>query len=126
GLMFVGVVMYAPWGLGGLILMHHPLLAAGQLRRVVPAYALAVGPAVLLGAGGIGLVETTHHLLVNSAQGPAMRVLGIGYDATSPLAWVVIAALLAAGVWLLLRVAPLVSSAYLEAAQAAHTPGSRQ
>jgi len=126
GLMFVGVVMYAPWGLGGLILMHQPLLAAGTLRRVGPAYALAVLPTVLLGTGAIALVETTHHLLVDMAQGPAMRVLGVGYDATSPLAWAVIVALLALGVWLLRRVAPRVSSAYHQAVQAAHAQGARR
>ena len=36
GLMFVVVVMYAPWGLAGLLLMHQPLLAGGTLRRVLP------------------------------------------------------------------------------------------
>ncbi|MCG3188685.1 MAG: hypothetical protein LKCHEGNO_00810 [Burkholderiaceae bacterium] len=126
GLMFVGVVMYAPWGLGGLILMHQPLLAAGTLRRVAPAYAMAVVPAVLLGAGVIGLVETAHHLLVAMAQGPAMRVFGIGYDATSPLAWAVIVVLLALGVWLVRLVAPRVSAAYHEAAQAAHAVEPRR
>jgi branched-chain amino acid transport system permease protein len=73
----------------------------------------------MLAIGAIALVETTHHLLVNAAQGTAMRVLGVGYDAKSPLAWVVIVALLAAGIWLLRRVAPRVSAAYHEAAQAA-------
>jgi len=126
GLMFVGVVMYAPWGLGGLILMHQPLLAAGTLRRVGPAYALAVLPALLLGTGAIALVETTHHLLVDMGQGPAMRVLGVGYDATSPLAWAVIVGLLALGVWLVRRVAPRVASAYHEATQAAHAQGARR
>jgi len=119
GLMFVFVVIYAPWGLGGLILMHQPLLAGGALRRVAPAYALALGPVLLLGAGAIALVETAHHLLVDDGQGTAMRLLGIGFDAKSPLAWLAIAALLAAGVWALRRVAPRVSGAYHEAAQAA-------
>jgi branched-chain amino acid transport system permease protein len=120
GLMFVVVVMYAPWGLGGLILMHQPLLAAGTLRRVAPAYALVLLPAAMIAIGSIALVETTHHLLVNAAQGSAMFVLGVGYDAKSPLAWGVIVALLAAGIWLLRLVGPRVSAAYHSAAQAAH------
>ncbi len=119
GLMFVFVVMYAPWGLGGLILMHQPLLAAGTLKRVAPAYGLAVVPVVLLAVGAIALVETTHHLLVATAQGSAMRVLGVAYDAKSPLAWAVIIVLLAAGIWALRRVAPQVSGAYHDAAHAA-------
>jgi branched-chain amino acid transport system permease protein len=119
GLMFVFVVMYAPWGLGGVILMHQPLLAAGTLRRVAPAYGLALLPVAMIGVGAIALVETAHHLLVQAAQGTAMHVLGVDYDAKSPLAWGVIVALLAAGVWTLRRVAPRVSTAYHDAAQAA-------
>jgi branched-chain amino acid transport system permease protein len=124
GLMFVFVVMYAPWGLGGLILMHQPLLAAGTLKRVAPAYALALVPIVLLGIGTIALVETTHHLLVATAEGSAMHVLGVAYDAKSPLAWSVIVALLAAGVWSLRQVSPRVSAAYHDAAQAARMQGA--
>ena len=40
--MFIVVVMYAPWGLAGLLLMHRPLLTAGTLRRVLPSYAMAL------------------------------------------------------------------------------------
>jgi branched-chain amino acid transport system permease protein len=116
--------MYAPWGLGGLILMHQPLLAAGTLKRVAPAYALALVPIVLLGIGTIALVETTHHLLVATAEGSAMHVLGVAYDAKSPLAWSVIVALLAAGVWSLRQVSPRVSAAYHDAAQAARMQGA--
>jgi len=119
GLMFVVVVMYAPWGLGGLLLMHQPLLAAGTLRRVLPAYALALIPVVMLGAGGVLLVETSHHLLVKAAEGPAMRVFWIGYDATSPVVWVAIGVLLIAGTLALRRIAPKVSEAFHSAAQEA-------
>ncbi len=119
GLMFVLVVMFAPWGLGGFIVMHQPLLAAGTLWRALPSYALALGPLAMLSLGVVGLVETLHHLLVNATQGSAMRLLGLGYDAASPLAWGVILALLAAGIVTLRRVAPRVSGAYHAAVQEA-------
>jgi branched-chain amino acid transport system permease protein len=112
GLMFVVVVMFAPWGLGGLLLMHQPLLAAGTLRRVLRAYALALLPVAMVAAGGVLLVETAHHLLVKAAEGPAMHVLWISYNADSPLAWIGIALLLAAGAMALRHVAPRVSDAY--------------
>ena len=119
GLMFVLVVMFAPWGLGGFVVMHQPLLAAGTLWRAMPTYALALGPVVMLALGLVGLVETTHHLLVNATQGHTMRLLGVAYDATSPLAWAVIIVLLVAGIFTLRRVAPKVSGAYHAAAQEA-------
>ena len=119
GLMFVLVVMYVPWGLGGLLLMQRPLFARGAWRGVLPVYALAMVPIALLGAGGVALVETAHHLLVKGSEGPAMRVLGVSYDAHSVLAWVVIVLLLAAGLIALRRVAPRVSHAYHQAVQQA-------
>jgi branched-chain amino acid transport system permease protein len=119
GLMFVVVVMYAPWGLGGLLLMHRPLLAAGTLRRVLPAYALAVVPVLMLSAGLVLVVETCHHLLVKVAEGSAMRVLWIDYNANSPIAWTGIVLLSLAGALALRRVAPRVSDAYHAAAQEA-------
>ena len=119
GLMFVVVVMYAPWGLGGLLLMHQPLLAARTLRRVLPAYALAVVPVLMLAAGLVLLIETSHHLLVKAAEGPAMRALWISYNANSPWVWFGLVALLVAGGVALRRVAPRVSDAFHAASQEA-------
>jgi branched-chain amino acid transport system permease protein len=119
GLMFVVVVMYAPWGLAGLLLMHQPLLAAGTLKRVIPAYATALVPVAMLAAGTVLLIETAHHLLVKAAEGPAMRVLWMNYDARSPMVWIGVAVLLVGGAWALRRVAPRVSDAFHTAAQEA-------
>jgi len=119
GVMFVVVVMYAPWGLGGLLLMHGPLLSAGTFRRVLPAYALVAGPAVMLFVGGVLLVETSHHLLVKASDGPAMRLLGVAYDANGLAVWVAIPVLLVVGGLLLKRLSPRVSEAYHGARQAA-------
>ncbi|MFO1220220.1 MAG: branched-chain amino acid ABC transporter permease [Burkholderiaceae bacterium] len=119
GLMFVLVVMFAPWGLGGLLLMQRPLFTGGAWRRVLPAYALAVLPLAALFAGTVALVETAHHLMVKAVEGPKTSVFGVGYDAQSPLAWGVIVLLLVAGFIGLRRVAPRVSAAYHAAVQAA-------
>lgn len=112
GLMFVLVVMYAPGGLSGLLLMHRPLAVSGTLGRVLPAYALAALPALALLGGLVLLIETSHHLLVKSAEGPAMKVFGVAYQATSPLAWAAILALLVAGFFAFRRTWPLVSAAW--------------
>ena len=112
GVMFVLVVMFAPWGLGGLLLMHGPLLAAGTWRRVLPSYALVALPALMLFAGGVLLVETSHHLLVKASEGPAMKLFGVTYDSHSPLVWLLMLVLLGVGGWLLKRLSPRVSEAF--------------
>ena len=115
GLMFVVVVMYAPGGLAGLLLMHRPLLRRAAWTRLAPAYALAALPVAMLVVGLVALIETSHHLLVKAADGPAMRLFGVAYEATSPLAWGVIALLIGVGGLALRRLAPRVSVAWHEA-----------
>ena len=119
GIMFVLVVMYAPWGLGGLVLMHGPLLSAGTFRRVLPAYALVAVPSAMLFVGGVLLVETSHHLLVMATEGPAMRLLGVAFQANGAVVWITILVLIVAGGLLLKRLAPRVSEAFHGARQAA-------
>ena len=112
GLMFVLVVMFAPAGLGGLLLMHRPLLATGAWRRLLPTYGQALLPVLLLFVGSVLLVETSHHLLVKASEGSAMRVLWIAYDAKSPVAWAGIVALLVAGTLAVKRIGPKVADAF--------------
>ncbi len=119
GIMFVLVVMYAPWGLGGLVLMHGPLLSAGTFRRVLPAYALVAVPSAMLFVGGVLLVETSHHLLVKATEGPAMRLLGVAYQSNGAAVWIAILVLIVIGGLLLKRLAPRVSEAFHGARQAA-------
>ena len=119
GLMFVVVVMYAPWGLAGLLLMHQPLLAGGTFKRVLPSYALAALPVLLLASGAVLLIETSHHLLVKSAEGPMMHILNLRYDAGSVGVWLGIVLLLVAGGLALRRVMPKVSEAFHAARQEA-------
>lgn len=115
GLMFIVVVMYAPGGLAGLLLMHRPLVRTGTLARVLPSYALAAVPALALFAGAVLLIETSHHLLVKAAEGPTVHTLWISYDATSPTIWAGIVALLAIGFLAFRRTWPVVSKAWNEA-----------
>ncbi len=122
GIMFVLVVMYAPMGLGGLVLMHGPLVSAGTLRRLWPAYALVAIPSAMLFLGGVLLVETSHHVLVKATEGPAMRLLGVAYQADGPGVWLAIVLLIGIGVLLLKRLAPRVSEAFHGARLAALTP----
>ena len=125
GLMFVLVVMYAPWGLGGLLQRHQPLLAVGSFRRGRPSDALAAAPVLAVAAATVLIVETAHHLLVKASEGPTVQLLGLRYQADSPLAWAAIIALLAAGALGLRKLAPRVSEAFHAAAQQARTGAGR-
>lgn len=110
GLFFVLVTLFAPNGLIGLILMHGPIARAGLLYRLVPSYALALVPALLLALGTIALVEINYRLAIRPELGPAMKLFGVGFDARSATAWIASLLLIGLGLWGLRLVGPRAAS----------------
>ena len=49
GLFFIAVVMFAPGGITGLLMMHRPLLQGGTLGKVLPSYLIALVPTLAIG-----------------------------------------------------------------------------
>ncbi len=117
GLIFILMVMFAPGGLAGLVMLHLPLWQRGTLLRVLPHYAAMAVPA-LMGLGGLVLlIETAHHQLVKTAsEGPAMSMLGIGFNSNAAPPWIVALALLGAGIWLGRLYGPRLAAAFTDAA----------
>ena len=125
GLLFVGMVMFAPGGMAGLIALHIPLLRRRSLHRVLPYYALMAVP-VAMGLGGlVTLIETAHHQLVKTAaDGPAMKLFGlIAYESNAALPWIVALALIAAGIGLGRIWGPRFAAAFGDAAHGTEKPG---
>ena len=112
GLLFIGMVSFAPGGFAGLVAMHAPLWRARRLHRILPAYALALLPATAAAAGAVLLIEMTYHALAKADDGPAMTMWSLTFDVSQALPWVVAVALLAAGVAGLRGVAPLISRVF--------------
>jgi branched-chain amino acid transport system permease protein len=101
GLLFVTMVMFAPGGLAGLLMLHLPLVRRRTLHLMLPHYAVMAVPAVMGMAGLVTLVETAHHQFVRSAsEGTAMRLFGVSYDSNNPLAWFLALGLIAAAILL--------------------------
>jgi len=97
GLFFVGMVMFVPGGIASLLLMQLPLVAKRQFGRMLPSYARAGVAGLVLLAAMILTVEMVYKVQVDSANGTAMSLLGIGFDAGTLLPWIVAAALWAVG-----------------------------
>jgi hypothetical protein len=120
GLMFIAVVMFAPGGLAGLLMMHTPLMGARVLHLLLVPYALLLAAASIAVVGAIVIVELTHRLAVQASEGSVMRLFGISLDAASAWPWLVAAALAAGGA-LLMRAAWPMAARALDATAAAHT-----
>jgi branched-chain amino acid transport system permease protein len=112
GLLFIGMVMFAPGDIAGLLAMHAPLWKARTLHRVLPAYALALVPALVMLAGASLVIEMTFHLTVKASDGSAMRFLYVPLDAAGAGPWAVAALLTLGGFWAFRRTWPVIAAAW--------------
>jgi branched-chain amino acid transport system permease protein len=97
GLIFITVVLFAPGGITGLVMMHRPLVKSATLPKVIPSYLIALVPTLTMIAGLILSIETIVHYTVNSGNDPHIKAFGVGFDATSPYIWALAAVLLIGG-----------------------------
>jgi branched-chain amino acid transport system permease protein len=100
GIFFIAVVMFAPGGITGLLMMHRSLLKAGTLGRVLPSYLIAFVPTLAMVAGLMLAIETIVHYTVNAGDDPNTKAFGIPFDASSPITWVLAAVLIIVGFFL--------------------------
>jgi len=115
GLMFILVVMYLPGGLAGLIMIHEPVIRAGLLQRLIPAYLLTAVPAILWLAGAVAIIELAHHALVKaSTEGPQMIIMGVEFSSKALLPWLVALGLFGIGAFLCRKTWPRVKDAWSE------------
>jgi branched-chain amino acid transport system permease protein len=121
GLLFIAMVMFAPSGLAGLIMMHRPLWRAGTLLKVLPSYIVVLVPLLLALLGAALLIELAHHVAVKSTSGPAMKFLGIRLQANEIGPWIAGIVLAGGGLLAFLRARQVVAAAWHRAT----TPGGR-
>jgi branched-chain amino acid transport system permease protein len=87
GLIFIAVVLFAPGGITGLLMMHRPLMKAGALGRVLPSYLIAFVPTLAMIVGLMLTIETTVHYTVNPTEDSHIKAFGVSFDAASPYIW---------------------------------------
>jgi len=119
GLFFIAMVLFAPGGLSGLLLMHRPILKTRALWRVLTAYAIAAVPALLAASGAIMLLEMNYRRATQAEAGVRMRLAGVDLDTSTPWPWLAAIGLLAIGAFLLYRSASRVKEAWQQAAEEA-------
>jgi branched-chain amino acid transport system permease protein len=115
GLLFIAMVMYAPQGIVGLVMMHRPLWRKRGLPKVAAAYVIALPPALIMLAGAALAIEMTYRLAVKTADGPEMTFFTVPLTADHPLAWLSAAALTAGGFIMFRMTWPVVEAAWASA-----------
>ena len=97
GLIFLFMVVYAPGGLAGLIMMNMRVIRAGAFSRLRAAYAGLCTAAVFMLAGASSLVEMIYHKQLNEAIDPVLNFAGMALDTHNPLVWITAAVVLLLG-----------------------------
>ena len=97
GIIFIGIVMYAPGGIAGLLMMHRPLIRARSLAMVIPSYLVAALPTLAFALGIILSIETVARYTASEGEGNVINLLGVAFDATKPVTWAAAVLLLVGG-----------------------------
>jgi branched-chain amino acid transport system permease protein len=101
GVMFIGIVAFAPGGLAGMIEAHGPIARVGRLPRLIVPYVRILFPALAVIIGFIGLVELTSFLTIGAAQGKTLELFGNKIAIKAAMPWLVsLGCLVLGGVWL--------------------------
>ena len=112
GVFFIVMILYAPPGLAGLIVMHLRIAGPRALARVLAAYGVALVPLALIAAGAILAIEMAYRLSTQPELGTRMRLLWTPLDAASPWPWIVAAAAFGGGLLLFRPTIARVASAW--------------
>jgi branched-chain amino acid transport system permease protein len=102
GLFFMAIVLFAPGGLAGLIMMHAAIRRTRAFRSVIRMYLLAAIAGLVMLIGVIALIEINYRLSTQPESAAGMTLFGIGIDTVTPWPWIV-AVLLAVGGFLVFR-----------------------
>jgi branched-chain amino acid transport system permease protein len=121
GLLFISVVVYAPGGIGGIVLHHLQLARAGALGVMLRSYLRMLIPAVSLLAGAILALEFAVHRLLGEVA--SISVFGWRVEIASPSTAVAGLVLIGIGRWLAKIAWPSVELARSEAARLAQERG---
>ena len=115
GVFFIVVILYAPAGLAGLLLMHGRVITRRGFRKLVGAYAVALVPAAIMAAGAIVVIEMSYRLATQPELGTKMRILWTAIDAATPWPWIIATLMLVGGFAAFRATWPLVGRAWTRA-----------
>lgn len=89
GLLFVSIVVFAPGGLAGLIMMHEPIWKVDYrlLRGMVTPYIGAIGACLITLIGVIGIIEMVYFRSTHMTDETHIDLFGMDVDTASAVPW---------------------------------------
>jgi branched-chain amino acid transport system permease protein len=112
GLFFMAIVLFAPGGLAGLILLHAPIVRTRAFWSLLRGYVIASIPTLVMALGAIALLEINYRLSTQPEAGGHMKLFRIDMDVGTPWPWVAAIMCVVAGFVGLRRSLPPVRAAW--------------
>jgi len=97
GVFFIVMVMYAPFGVAGIIMLNLRVAKYGKFRRIWPSLAAISATALVALVGLIMIVEMLYHLTLESANGTEMKLFGFMVDTAALTPWAIALSIFAIG-----------------------------
>ncbi len=125
GLLFIGMIVFSPGGLSGLLMLHAPLWRGplgtrlAGFGKLLVSYLIALIPALVMSGGAVLLVEMVHHVAQKTAEGPTMHFLrqkAWAIDTQSYTPWIAGIVMTIGGFYLFRMTWPIIERAWNDAA----------
>ncbi|WP_151447010.1 branched-chain amino acid ABC transporter permease [Lacisediminimonas profundi] len=97
GVFFIVIVMYAPFGIAGIIMLNLRVLKYGLYRRIRASLLATCGAALVGLAGLFAFIEMLYHRTFDSANGTLTKVYGMSVDTAQAGGWIAATVVLAVG-----------------------------
>ena len=97
GLVFLAVVLFVPFGLAGVLVMHDSARRNRRLGRLVGPYAVAAAVTLIAVVGLIGCLEMVYFFVSAPAGQDSKRLFGLTVNVRTALPWLAFLALIVLG-----------------------------
>ena len=114
GLTFSAIVMFAPGGLAGLIVMHGPIAKTNKnlLTSLIKPYLFAIGSIITVLIGMIGIIEMLYfRSLISKGEGEVI-IFWTEFNANGMMSWLLFVALILLGIFLSKRTFPMAKESW--------------
>ena len=114
GLTFSGIVMFAPGGLAGLIVMHGPIARTNKnlLTSLIKPYLFAIGSIITVLIGLIGIIEMLYfRSLISKGEGEVI-IFWTEFNANGMMSWLLFVVLILLGIFLSKRTFPMAKESW--------------
>jgi branched-chain amino acid transport system permease protein len=97
GVFFILIVMYAPFGVAGILMLNLRVAKYGKFKRIWPQMAAMCVAGLVALVGLIMMIEMLYHYTLEAVNGTEMKLFGTVVDTAAPTGWSIALGLLLVG-----------------------------